>query len=45
MNLNTKIDDVIAFIRIEFQNGRISEQTAEELIRRQEEIRNIVYSD
>lgn len=45
MNLNTKIDDAVAFIRIEFQNGRISKETAEELIRIQEEIRKMVYSD
>lgn len=45
MNLNTKIDDVIAFIHIEFRNGKISEETANELIRMQEELRKIIYSD
>lgn len=45
MNLNTKIDDVIAFIRIEYQDGKISEETAAELIRLQEDIRKIIYSD
>lgn len=45
MNINTKIDDIVAFIRIEYQNGKISEETAMELIRMQEELRKIIYSD
>lgn len=45
MSTNTKIDDIIAFIRIEYQNGKISEETANELIRMQEDLRKIIYSD
>ncbi len=45
MNINTKIDDIVAFIRIEYQDGKISEETATELIRMQEELRKIIYSD
>ncbi|WP_286777103.1 hypothetical protein [Sphingobacterium sp. UBA2074] len=45
MSTNTKIDDIIAFIRIEYQDGKISEETANELIRMQEDLRKMIYSD
>lgn len=45
MSTNTKIDDIIAFIRIEFQDGKMSEETANELIRMQEALRKMIYSD
>ncbi|MDR2274331.1 MAG: hypothetical protein LBF27_25715 [Sphingobacterium sp.] len=45
MSTNTKIDDIIAFIRIEFQDGKMSEETANELIRMQEDLRKMIYCD